>query len=79
MFLNTIMSQPTVYQVRSVDAVGNQNIVHAYESEDAAWEAIEMMKKRTRNRYVIVPVPNNPNEHWGINFPEEPKQKLVRR
>jgi hypothetical protein len=58
-----------VYQVRSIDAHGNERIVHAYETEDQAKKAIEMMKNKTRQRYVFVPVPNQPNEYWGINFP----------
>lgn len=58
-----------VYQVRAVDAHGNERIVHAYESEDQAKAAITFMKSKTRSRYTYVAVPNRPEEHWGINFP----------
>jgi hypothetical protein len=60
-----------VYQVRAVDGFGNSRIVHAYESEQAAKDAIAMMRSRRSGlRYIYVPVPNNPNEFWGINFPK---------
>jgi hypothetical protein len=58
-----------VWQVRSVDAYGKQNVIHAYETEAAAQIAIKMMHRRTRKRYVIHYVKNRPAEHWGINFP----------
>jgi hypothetical protein len=63
------MNEAIVYQVRSVDAFGKQNVVHSYETEEAAKVAIKMMQKRTRKRYVVHPVKNRPAEHWGINFP----------
>ena len=68
-----------VYQVRSVDAWGRQNVVHAYETEAAAKTAIKFMYRRTRKRYVIHAVKNRPNQHWGINFPETPAPKPSRR
>lgn len=74
------MSEVIVYQVRSVDALGKQNVVHAYETEQDAQNAINMMK-RPGKRYIYVAVPNNPNEHWGINFPvaPAPAPKVSRR
>jgi hypothetical protein len=73
------MSDVIVYQVRSVDAFGNQAIIHAYESEEEAQAAMTMMKKRTSKRYVCVPVNNIPDQHWGINFPPEIQPKFKRR
>ncbi len=58
----------TVYQVRAIDVRGNVRIVHAYETEEAAKAAIRTMKLKSQTRYVYVPVPNQPNEFWGINF-----------
>jgi hypothetical protein len=63
------MSEPIVYQVRALDARGNPRIVHAYVTEQAAKDAIATMKSRSHARYIIVPIENQPNEHWGINFP----------
>lgn len=71
------MSDVIVYQVRSVDAYGRQNVIHAYESEAAAKTAIKMMQSKTRKRYVIHAVKNRPNEHWGINFREGVPNKPV--
>ena len=63
------MNEVIVYQVRSVDAYGKQNVIHAYETEEEAATAIAMMRSRTGKRYISVPVPNQPDQHWGINFP----------
>jgi len=60
-----------VYQVRSLDVMGNVTIVHAYETEDAAKEAIKVMKGKGSRRYTYVAVPNQPNQHWGINRPSQ--------
>jgi hypothetical protein len=65
------MPEPIVYQVRALDARGNPRIVHAYATEDEAKEAIVTMKKRVNARYVIVQTENQPNQYWGINFPEK--------
>jgi hypothetical protein len=65
------MSEVIVYQVRSLDIRGNPRIVHAYETEDAARKAIEIMRTRSNSRYIIVPVENRPDEHWGINFSDK--------
>ena len=73
------MNEVTVYQVRSVDAYGKQNVVHAYETEEEAQNALTMMKGRTGKRYVIVPVANQPDQHWGINFPPEPQKPVKSR
>jgi len=59
-----------VYQVRAVDAFGNQRVVHAYLTEQQAKDAAVMMKKGTHKRYIYVPVPNNPKEHWGLDIPD---------
>lgn len=70
------MSEVIVYQVRTVDSEGNQNVVHAYETEEIAKAAIETMRRRKPSRYVVVPVENQPDAYWGINFrpaPEAPK------
>ena len=64
------MSQKTVFQVRTADNRGNVRVVHAYETEEDAKKAIEVMKARSGKRYHIVPVPNDPNQYWGINFRE---------
>lgn len=61
------MSEPIVYQVRSVDAHGSQNVIHAYQTDDEAKNAIAMMRARTGKRYIVVPVENQPNQFWGIN------------
>jgi hypothetical protein len=63
--------QPIVYQVRALDARGNPRIVHAYETDAQAREAIAVMKQRSGARYIVVPVQNKPDEYWGINFPEQ--------
>lgn len=74
------MSEVIVYQVRTVDAEGNQNVIHAYETDEMARAAVETMRKRRPGRYIIVPVPNQPNEHWGINFRPAPEPtKPVRK
>lgn len=79
-FLNRNMNDDViVYQVRSIDAFGNQGIIHAYATEEEAKTAIAMMKKRTNKRYTYVPVVNLPDQFWGINFPPEEKPKLKRR
>ena len=67
--LNTVnMSTPDlVYQVRSVTPSGAQTVIHAYETEDDAKQAIAVMKARTRKRYTYVQVENDPNQFWGIN------------
>lgn len=59
----------TVYQVRAIDVYGNKRIVHSYETEDGARNAIEIMKKKTKMRYDIVTITNQPHMHWGINPP----------
>lgn len=65
---NAISELPIiVYQVRAIDVRGNVRIVHAYETEEAAKAAIRTMKAKTSTRYTFVAVPNQPNEHWGIN------------
>jgi type IV secretory pathway VirD2 relaxase len=64
------MSEVTVYQVRAIDSSGNKRIVHAYETEEAAKNAIMTMRKRSGCRYDYVAVPNQPATHWGINFPD---------
>ena len=61
------MSEEIVYQVRATDGRGSVRIVHAYESEAAAKQAIADMKARSGARYSYVPVVNQPNEYWGIN------------
>lgn len=61
------MNEIIVYQVRTTDGKGNVRIIHAYETEEAAKKAIQVMKSRSPARYSIVSVPNQPNEHWGIN------------
>jgi hypothetical protein len=61
------MSEVIVYQVRSVDAHGNTRTIHAYETEQKAKDAIATMKSSTGRRYIYVPVPNDPNQYWGIN------------
>ena len=63
------MSDVIVYQVRSIDAHGNMRIVHAYETDEAAQNAIETMRKRAPGRYAVYPVVNQPDQYWGINFP----------
>lgn len=70
------MSEVTVYQVRSIDTRGNKRVVHSYETEEAAKNAIMTMKKRSGCFYDFVAVPNQPATHWGINFPDltRPKQ-----
>jgi putative exporter of polyketide antibiotics len=64
------MNETIVYQVRSIDIYNNQTVVHAYETEAEAQAAIATMRKRTGKRYMYVPVPNQPDQYWGINFPE---------
>lgn len=73
------MSEVIVYQVRSVDSQGNENVIHAYETADDAKAAIEMMRKRVPKRYIVVPVPNQPDAYWGINFRPAATEKPVRR
>lgn len=64
------MSEPIVYQVRVKDGRGNVRIVHAYESEDAAKQAIETMKRHSGARYSYVAVPNDPSQYWAHTFPK---------
>ena len=65
------MKEVMVYQVRTTDAHGNVRIIHAYETEVEADEAIKLMRSKTGRRYTQVLVPNRPDEHWGINFPDK--------
>lgn len=67
--MNMSKSEVIVHQVRAIDPFGNERTVHSYETVEQAQQAIQIMKGKTRLRYVIVPVPNRPDEHWGINFP----------
>lgn len=69
MCVNNSMSDVIVYQVRVIDAMNNMRIVHAYETNEAAEKAIEVMRKRAPGRYAIFPVVNQPDQYWGINFP----------
>jgi len=72
------MSEMIVYQVRSIDAFGNAKVVHAYATQDEANDAIATMRSRTGKRYTSVPVPNQPDQYWGINIrptPLPPKKK----
>lgn len=74
------MSEVIVYQVRAIDAWGNKRIIHAYESEEAAKTAIQIMRRRAPARYDIKAVPNQPNQYWGINFPSTiPTKPTARR
>jgi hypothetical protein len=69
-----------VFQVRSLDSHNNQKIVHAYETQELASNAVKMMKKGTRKRYIVVEVPNNLNAHWGVKtsiLPEKPPVKKL--
>jgi hypothetical protein len=68
------MSNPIVYQVRAVEGA-NERVVHAYETPQAAQEAIKMMQSKTGKWYKVVPVENDPSQFWGINFPPAPKSK----
>lgn len=58
-----------VFQVRQVNAHGDQRIIHAYETEEQAKDAIAMMKLATKQRYIYIKVPNDPAQYWGINTP----------
>lgn len=61
------MAEPIVYQVRAVDRkTQRERIVHAYPTPGDAEEAIKTMGKTTGNRYKVLPVPNDPNQYWGI-------------
>jgi len=74
------MNEVIVYQVRSVDAEGNENVIHSYETEADAKAAIATMRRRVPRRYIVVPVPNQPDAYWGINFRPGPiTDKPVRR
>ena len=64
------MNETIVYQVRSIDIYSNETVIHAYSTEAEAQAAIDTMRKRTGKRYMYVPVPNQPDQYWGINFPE---------
>jgi hypothetical protein len=57
----------TVYQVRAIDVRGVVRIVHAYETQELAEAAVDMMKEFNRIRYTIVPVPNDPTQFWGVD------------
>lgn len=63
------MAEPIVFQVRKTDSFGNVRIIHAYVTDDDAQKAIAMMRQRSPGRYTVIPVENQPGEHWGINFP----------
>lgn len=61
------MPKETVYQVRAVDRrTQRERIVHAYPTPQSADRAITDMQKTTRNRYIVVPVENDPTQHWGV-------------
>lgn len=69
------MDAVTVYQVRALEG-GSERVVHAFETPQAAQEAIRVMKAKTGKLYKVVPVANDPNQFWGINFPPQPRSRV---
>jgi hypothetical protein len=61
------MDENLCFQIRARDHFGNERVVHGYQSEEQAKQAIQMMKPKTRLRYIIVPVKDQPDQHWSMS------------